>query len=466
MAAAPAGTHDAISPAKRRWMVFVLFLTCVLNFADRAVFSALAQTIKADLRLSDFQLGLLQGLVFAALYAAVGLPIGLLAERVSRRRIIAVATAIWSAATAATGLAGSFVHLAMARLIVGMGEAGFMPSAASMVADVVPRQKRASTMALVMLGTPAGTFAGAMLAGMLAATWHWRTAFFVFAVPGFILSALLLLFVTEPPRGQMEESAPPAGQAGAPPFADFLRTVKGNPTLLWVIAGGSLAGFGMTSISQFLAVFLARTHHLGVREAATSFGAVSGLSIAFGLLVGSFGTDYLARRNARWPAWGAAIGLAFAPPLYWWAFHAGTLAASFAVLLVAGSTLLMFYGPTTGMIQNLLPPRMRASGVALYTLLYTLFGSGLGPVFVGAISDAMAARRFDGVYALACPKGLPAPGASEAAIQACQAASAAGLQTALSCAVLVFFLSAFCFLRAAPGLIRTGTGAGGVQTSA
>jgi MFS family permease len=112
MAAAPAGTHDAISPAKRRWMVFVLFLTCVLNFADRAVFSALAQTIKADLRLSDFQLGLLQGLVFAALYAAVGLPIGLLAERMPRRRIIAVATAIWSAATAATGLAGSFVHLA------------------------------------------------------------------------------------------------------------------------------------------------------------------------------------------------------------------------------------------------------------------------------------------------------------------------------------------------------------------
>lgn len=449
-AGTPLPSQDDVSA--RRRMVFVLFLICTMNFADRAVFSALAQTIKIDLKLSDLQLGLLQGLVFALLYAVVGLPIGLLAERHSRKRIIAIATTIWSAATAATGLAGGFTQLAFARLTVGMGEAGFVPPAASMVADMVPRQKRASTFSLVMLGTPVGTFFGATLAGLAAATWHWRTAFFVFALPGFILALVLLLLVKEPVRGQIDQQK--RGSESAPSFATFLRTVAGNRPLLWVIAGGSLAGFGMSSISQFLAIFLARTYHLGVREAAASFGTISGAAIAIGLLVGSFGTDYLARRDPRWPAWGAAFGLACAPPLYWMAFNAETLPTSFTILLFAGAFLLMFYGPTAAMIQNLLPSRMRASGVALYTLLYTICGYGLGPVFVGAMSDFTASRSYAGDYLTACPHGLPPEGASAALEAACRQASTGGLQYALSSVVLIFFVSAFCFLRAAPGLRR------------
>jgi len=287
---------SAPAAPRRRVLLVLLLLTCTLNFADRAVFSALAQTIKADLLLTDLQLGLLQGLVFAALYALAGLPIGLLAERFSRKRIIASCTIIWSLATAATGMAGSFAELAASRLGVGMGEAGFVPPTASLVADIAPREKRASTFALVMLGTPIGTLLGAMLAGHIALLWHWRTAFLLFALPGFVVAGLLLLLAPEPERGRYD-----AGTKGgkAPPVGEFLREVAGNPTLLCVIAGGSLAGFGMTSISQFLAVFLARTHHLGVREAAANFGLISGLAITFGLIVGSFGTDWLARRDAR-----------------------------------------------------------------------------------------------------------------------------------------------------------------------
>lgn len=434
-----------------RLLVAALLATCTLNFADRAVFSALAQTIKADLGLTDLQLGLLQGLVFALLYALAGLPIGLLAERWPRKRIIAICTMIWSAATAATGFAGSFLGLAAARLTVGMGEAGFVPPAASLVADIVPREKRASTFALVMLGSPLGAFAGATLAGLIAGAWHWRMVFPLFALPGFIMAAILLFVVDEPARGTFDQ---PEAKAEAPPFREFLRTVLSNPPLLWVIAGGGLAGFGMTAISQFLAIFLARAHHLDVRAAAASFGMISGLSITFGLLVGSFGTDRLARHDARWPAWGAAIGLVLAPPLYWFAFHAAALGTAFALLLAAGGFLLMFYGPTTGMIQNLLPTRMRASGVALYTLLYTLLGSGLGPVFVGFLSDRFARIAFVGNYATACPAGLPAKGATEALAAACRQASASGIRSALSMAVLVFFVSALCFLAAGPGLKR------------
>lgn len=449
---APAQDSSGASAYPRRLMVFMLFVVCTLNFADRAVFSALAQTIKADLHLTDLELGLLQGLVFALLYALVGLPIGLLAERFSRRRIIAIATAIWSAATVGTGLAGSFAQLAANRLIVGMGEAGFTPCAASMVGDVTPRNKRASTMSLVLLGTPVGIFAGATLAGLIAANWGWRAAFIAFGVPGLVIAGLFLLLVKEPPRGASDNSNAPLEPA--PPIRTFLATVAGNRPLVWVIAGGSLAGFGMTSISQFLAVFLARSHDLGVREAAAAFGSVSGIAIAFGLLVGSFGTDYLSRRDSRWPAWGAAIGLICAPPIYLAAFHAGSLTMAIVLLLVAGSFLLMFFGPTAGMIQNLLPARMRASGVALYTLLYTLIGSGLGPVFVGGMSDTFAARAYTGSYITDCPNGLAPKGALAERVAACAEASASGLQMALSLAVLSFFVAAGCFLLAAPGLKR------------
>ena len=449
-----ASRQEPVAPSSHRTrvMVFMMFVVCGLNFADRAVFSALAQTIKADLRLTDLQLGLLQGLVFALLYALVGLPIGLLAERFPRKRIVAAATAIWSAATLGTGFAGNFVQLAANRLIVGMGEAGFTPCAASMVADVTPRDKRASTMSLVLLGTPVGIFAGATLAGLIAANWGWRAAFVAFGIPGLIIASLFLLVVEEPRRG-MTDNAGTAPET-APPIGVFLATVARNRPLLWVIAGGSLAGFGMTSISQFLAVFLARSHGLGVREAAAAFGSVSGISIAFGLLVGSFGTDYLSRRDPRWPAWGAAIGLICALPIYLAAFHAGSLAAAIALLLAGGSFLLMFFGPTTGMIQNLLPARMRASGVALYTLLFTLIGSGLGPVFVGGMSDVFAASAYPGNYVADCPHGLAPAGALAARAAACAGASASGMQTALSFAVLSFLAAAGCFLLAAPGLKR------------
>lgn len=436
--------------ASRKLLIGVLFLASSLNFADRAVFSALAQTIKIDLRLSDLQLGLLQGLVFAVLYSIAGMPIGRLAERLPRARIIAAATVIWSAATAATGLAASFTQLAFSRLVVGLGEAGFTPSAASLVADVVPRARRASFMALVMLGSPVGALSGAMLAGIIAASWNWRYAFYAFAAPGFLVALLLVWLVAEPERGQYDD--PIAQTETVPSLGEFLRAVWNSRALTWVIAGGSLAGFGMTSISQFLAMFLARTFHLGVRDAAGLFGLITGISLSIGLIVGSFGTDRLARRDPRWPAWGAALGLSCAPPLYWLAFHANGLHLAIPLLLAAGAMLLVYYGPTTAMIQNLLPARMRASGVALYTLLFTLIGSGLGPVFVGAMSDHFAAQSYAGSYLADCPKGLPIAGASMALAEACRAASATGLQGALSLAVSVLFLAALCFLRAASGL--------------
>lgn len=433
-----------LSSGYRRLFVTTMFFVCFFNFADRAVFSVLAQTIKADLQLSDFQLGLLQGLAFALLYAIVGLPIGLLAERMSRLRIVAIATAIWSAATVASGLAAGFVQLMLARLVVGMGEAGFVPPTASMVSDLVPSTRRASTMSLIMLGTPIGLFLGSLTAGAVAADLGWRAAFLTLGIPGLLVAALVHLLLTEPSRGLVDGAAP--ARSSAPPFNAFLQSVRANRSLRYVIAGGSLAGFGMTSISQFLAVFLARVHHMPVREAGAFYGSISGLSLAIGLLAGSYGTDWLSKRDGRWPAWGAAIGLSLAPFPYWMAFAAESRYAASMLLVLAGSTLLLFFGPTSGMIQNLLEPRMRATGAALYAMLYTMIGAGLGPVFVGFVSDRLATRTFGVDYAAQCPHGLPPEGAASALTKACSDASATGVQQALMLSVCVFFLSALLYM--------------------
>ena len=171
------------------------------------------------------------------------------------------------------------------------------------------------------------------------------------------------------------------------------------------------------------------------------------------------------QKDSRWPAWGAAIGLTLAVPAYQLAFRAETLWSAMALLLASGALLLLYYGPAVGLIQNLLPARMRASGVALYSLFYTLIGSGLGPVFVGAASDHFGGRAYRGNFALDCPHGLPADGASALQAAACNAASAQGLSTALSLSVLVLLASAFCFLMAAPG-VRARSEAARAQTSA
>jgi len=431
-------------------VVFIatMFTVCFFNFADRAVFAVLAQTIKQELLLTDFQIGILQGFSFALLYAGLGLPIGRLAERVSRVKIVACATLFWSAATACCGFASNFAQMMLARVGVGVGEAGFMPPTASLVSDHFPRERRASTMALIMLGTPAGLFFGSLIGGVVAGASGWRDSFFVLGAAGIVAGSLVFVVLREPSRGLVDGAAPTPRPP--PAFGAFLREMRRKRALLLVTIGGGLAGFGMTSISQFLAVFLARAHHMPVREAATYYGTISAVSLMFGLLIGSFGTDLLAKRDGRWPAWGAAIGLCAAPFVYWVAFNTESKLAASVLLTAAGSVMLLFYGPTTAMIQNMLEPRMRATGAALFGILYTLFGAGFGPTFVGWMSDRMAERAFaQGGFLTHCPAGLANATMSETLAQACRSASTAGVRGALMIAVCVLFAAGCVYLLAA-----------------
>ncbi|MXO66594.1 spinster family MFS transporter [Altericroceibacterium endophyticum] len=437
-----------LSPSYRRMFIGLVSLVAVFNYADRAIFAALAEQIKIDLNLSDLQLGILQGLAFAFLYALLGLPIGRLAERASRTKILAGAIILWSAMTAACGLIGNFVQLLLCRVGVGMGEAAAQPATASLVGDHFPRDKRASVMSLVLLGSPIGSFLGASVGGWIGGIWGWRAAFIALGIPGVVVGVLVLLVLREPRRGLVDNT--PVTRTPPPDFRAFLRAIRRKRALLFVILGGSLAGFGMTSISQFMAVFLIRTYDLPVQYGGTLYGVISGVSLTLGLLIGSFGTDWLAGRgDIRWPAWGAAAGLMIAPFLYWIAFSTTSVALGTGMLILSGACLLLYFGPTQGMIQNMLEPRMRATGVALFSILYTIFGYGLGPTFVGWLSDYYAKISFQGDFAAQCHGPKAAMAASQLlGPDPCAIAAAYGVKSALMSAVGIFFVAALCFLLA------------------
>jgi MFS family permease len=431
----------------RTTFIAVMFLVCLFNFGDRSVFMVLGQTLKREFQLSDLQWGLLSGPAFGALYAIAGIPLGRLAEYTSRVRITAVCTAIWSLMTLACGLATGFFTLMLARFGVGIGEAGFTAPTNSLVGDKFPKQRRASTISLIMLGTPAGLLTGSLVGGWAAAEWGWQAAFFAMGIPGLIVAFLVFALLREPDRGLVDGAPKPTSPP--PNFGAFLKEMWRKKALLFVIIGGGMVGLASTSVSNFMPIFLQRVHEMDVRQAATFYGPISAGSLAIALIVGSFGADWLANRgDARWPAWVAAFGLALAPVVYFFALTTPSIAAATVLLVIAGAMMMMFYGPTSGMIQNMLEPRMRATGAAMFTMLNTFFGSVLAPPLVGFGSDLLAAQAFQGDFAQQCPKGLAPEGAAPDIVQACASASAAGVQQALMIAVCATFVACISFLMA------------------
>ena len=431
----------------RGLFLFSMFLVCCFNFADRAVFAVLAQTIRVDLKLTDFDLGMLQGLSFALLYAGLGIPFGRLAEHFNRLRIIVAVTAIWSAATALCGVAQNYLQLMFARFGVGMGEAGFLPTTSSLVADHFPAKRRATAMSIVMLGTPAGTFLGSLVAGSVAQAYGWRYAFYALGIPGIVMAALLYFVLREPPRGLVDNV--PRAPTPVPDLGAFLRVVIQRRALRYLVIGGSFAGFAMTSVSSFLNVFLQRTYHLPVRESGALYGTISGAAIAIGLIIGALSSDWLAQRDRRWSAWIAMAGLFFSPVVYYFAFRMDTVGAATVALTASAAVLLLFYGPTLGMIQNLLEPKMRASGMAVFSTFYTLVGAGFGPPIVGSLSDRFAQQAFgEADFNASCPGSVAPPGSAQSAIEACASASAFGIQQALTVAVCAAFIACLCYFLA------------------
>ncbi|MBX5462468.1 MAG: MFS transporter [Steroidobacteraceae bacterium] len=431
-----AAAETSFSRRYTGWLLFVLLAVCAINYADRSVVGAVAEPLRRELGLSDFQLGLLQGLSFALLYSVLGIPFARLAERRNRVRIIAAATFVWSLMTALCGAAANFVQLLIMRVGVGVGEAGFMAPATSLLGDHFRRDRRAFATSIMMLGVPFGALIGAMSGGWIAQSIGWRWAFLIMGAPGILIALLVLLTLREPPRGHIEGDA----STDVPPLSTVARKCFSDPVFRHVLAGGTLGGFGLHGLGQFLGVYLVRVHELPYGLAGMIYGLVTFASVGGGLLVGGFLADRMGRRSLRWYSLIPAIGMFLSAPLYIGAFRAETLAPTVTLLLVAGISLLLHYGPGLATIQNLASSRTRASTIALYMLVVNAVSMGFAAPLIGFLSDTFAAQVAAGLGASSCA-------ASTSAL--CLQAQGTGLQYALMASTVLYVWAGVHYLMAA-----------------
>ena len=377
----------AISKATRNYTLFVLVLIYASSHVDRQIVSILAESIKRDLLLSDSQLGVLIGLSFALFYATLGIPIAILADRYSRRNIIAAAVIIWSAMTALCGLAANYTQLVLARIGVGIGEAGSSPPSHSMIADLFPLESRGVAMGIYSAGINIGVFIGFLVGGWISEWYGWRMAFFIVGIPGVFLGLLLLFTVKEPPRTQ-----PPRRFTG-----NFLGEVRDTfmimmriPSLRHIVIGCTLVVFvGYGSIAWNAPYFI-RIHGLSDGEAGTLLALIGGIIGGIGTFTGGWLADLLARRDKRFYVWlTAGVKIMLAPFVVLFYLSTDTVLASY--LLVILSFFGGFYlSVSFAMTQSLLPTTRRALGAAILLFCINILGLGAGPFLVGVLSDMLS----------------------------------------------------------------------------
>jgi MFS family permease len=395
------------SPAYVNYVLGVVLIVMIFNIVDRTITSILLQQIKRDLDLSDRQLGVLVGLAFALLYSVASLPIARLADRGSRRTIVALGLLAWSAATAVTALVGNFWQLLAARMAVGIGEAAGSAPSQSLISDYVPPERRARGLSVVSIGAVAGLAVGQIAGGWLGQWYGWRAAFVIAGLPGIAVALLVRFTVDEPPRGH-SEGGMAAGLAAS--FGESLRYMLSLPSFVWLLVAGSLALIASMGRNLWEPTFLIRVYDMREGAAGTWYFLIGPLPAALGIYLGARLADRLGRIDARWYMWVPVIGQVLATPLQtgfvlWPEDHriglpGGLPALPVAFLLSAAGAVVgsLFTAPMLAVTQNLVRPNMRALAAAFSTAVHGLIGHGLGPLVVGDLSDRLTPAY--GVHAI------------------------------------------------------------------
>ena len=381
----------AMSAATRR-MLWLLLIVYIFNFLDRQIVNILAEPIRKDLGLSDTQLGLMTGLAFALLYTILGLPIARYADRAStdRGKLIALALAAWSAMTALCGLAQNFVQLLLARVGVGIGEAGCTPAAHSLIADRVAPEKRASALAFYALGIPIGTLLGMLIGGYLADELGWRKAFLAVGMPGVIL-AIFVAFLLKDKDRPVRTDANGVASEGPSMWASVRSVLQSRAMVLLLIAGSS-ASFLSYGKTTWTTIFFQRSHGLTPGEVGFWFGLWGGLAGIVGTWLGGWLADRYGHTNRRHLMTAPAIGMMVAVPMAISAYFASDWRIGLLLLMIPTLLNSLYYGPTYSSVQGLVPLRSRAMASAILLFCQNLIGLGLGPLFFGMMSDFLQPR--------------------------------------------------------------------------
>jgi MFS family permease len=381
---APAGSGTAYS----YYALGVLFVVYVFNFIDRSILNILAEPIKQDLGLYDWQIGLMGGIAFALFYTMLGIPIARLADTHNRRNIIAICLTVWSGMTAICGFAQNFWQLLLARIGVAVGEAGGSPPAHSMISDLFASDRRATALGLYALGIPVGTMLGNLFGGWINEAMDWRTAFIVVGLPGVAMALVLRLTVREPPRGFTEQTL--KAKAEAPPVGFVFKALWSRKSFRYMALGGALHALVGYGVGPFLPSLFIRVHGMNTADLGTALFWLGFAGIA-GTALGGYFADRLGVRDVRWYVWlpGLAIlvSLPFSTTVYLWPEPIQALVIS----AIPGFLGAYYLGPTFSLAQGLVGLRMRALAAAILLFILNLIGMGLGPLFVGIVSDLLNA---------------------------------------------------------------------------
>lgn len=383
--------HDNYSAWYLRYVLVLAFLVMVVSMMDRYVVSILVEQIKADLQLTDTQLGWLVGPAFVVVHVLFQLPLARLADYTNRRNMIALAMTLWSLCTMAAGLAKNFPVLLMTRMGVGITEAGCSPPMASLLSDYFDAERRGRAMSIFTLGGVAGIGVGMLLGGIVGQQYGWRTAMIIAGVPGVLLALLFFLTVREPPRGGTGAGGPES----RPPMKEVLRTLFSKPSFIWLIVGASFLNVVALGRGVWEPAFLMRVYEMEQATAGITYFLIGPIPAMAGAVAGGLLADYLRRRDLRWSMWLPAAAMLVTFPLsaafLLWPVSHTLLGLPVGFLFsVLGSVAAGMASPATiATGQNLSPPAMRAMTHALWTIASNLVGMGLGPLLVGVLSDRM-----------------------------------------------------------------------------
>ena len=380
------------SSRARYYALVVLTIVYAFNFIDRQLLAILQESVKAELDLSDGQLGLLAGFAFALFYVSAGIPIARFADRSNRRNIVAAAVFTWSFMTAISGSVQNYFQLLLARIGVGIGEAGGSPPSHSIISDIFPPEKRASALGFYSMGVSFGILFGFLFGGWLNEYLGWRWAFVIVGLPGILLAFIVRFTMAEPIRGLADNQAV---VEEAPPFLDVLKGLWQRRSFRHMAFAASLNAFCGYSISSWSASFMIRTHGMSTGELGTWLALITGLGGAVGVFFGGMLADALAPKDKRWYMWVPTIAGAIMVPFIALAYLAPGPYMALALMVVPGVLSNVYLGNTIATTHNLVSLRSRALSSAILFLILNIIGLGMGPTFIGMLSDALQPQYAD-----------------------------------------------------------------------
>lgn len=376
-------TATTFSNGLKAYTVGLLTLIYTANYVDRQIVAILLQSIKTDMDLSDTQLGMLTGLAFGIFYATLGIPIAYLADRISRKKIIIASLSLFSVMTFACGLAQNYAQLLLARIGVGVGEAGTNPPSHAMIADMYGPSERATPLAVFALGINLGLFVAFIGGGWISDNYGWRTAIQVIALPGLGLAVLAWFTMREPPRGMSDNQT----DGEAPPMKETFAYMWQTKSIRHLIIGSTLiitVGYGAIA---WLPSFFIRVHEMTATQVGSMLALFIGIGGAVGTALGGIAADGLGKRDVRWNLWlVAGLGIATAP-FSFMAYMAASLEGAIYWIIFPMLTGALYFGPTLAMLHTLVKPEMRSLASAIMLFINNIVGLGVGPLSIGIMSD-------------------------------------------------------------------------------